>query len=100
MICAEVEVAIKKSIGDSEGNTSIVTGCRWMLRSAWMCQELLTTFKEELHSVTLVPIALYSGIFVSSIFPSIFETFYFHEIALHGNETDDHARLNLYVTKF
>ena len=31
------------------------TGCRWMLRAAWLGQELLTTFQDELHSVTLIP---------------------------------------------
>ena len=30
-------------------------GCRWLLRAAWMCQELLTTFESELASVTLIP---------------------------------------------
>ncbi len=29
--------------------------CRWMLRSAWMAQELLTTFEEELGEVALCP---------------------------------------------
>ena len=29
--------------------------CRWLLRAAWMAQELLTTFEEELGGVTLVP---------------------------------------------
>lgn len=29
--------------------------CRWMLRAAWMAQELLATFEEELGGVTLVP---------------------------------------------
>ena len=29
--------------------------CRWMLRAAWMAQELLTTFAEELGEVALVP---------------------------------------------
>jgi selenoprotein W-related protein len=29
--------------------------CRWMLRAAWMQQELLQTFEEELGGVTLVP---------------------------------------------
>jgi selenoprotein W-related protein len=29
--------------------------CRWMLRAAWMAQELLTTFEDELGGVTLVP---------------------------------------------
>jgi selenoprotein W-related protein len=31
------------------------TQCRWMLRAAWMAQELLTTFEAELGGVTLVP---------------------------------------------
>ena len=31
------------------------TQCRWMLRAAWMAQELLTTFESELGGVTLVP---------------------------------------------
>jgi predicted Rdx family selenoprotein len=31
------------------------TGCRWMMRAAWMAQELLTTFQEELDSITLIP---------------------------------------------
>jgi selenoprotein W-related protein len=31
------------------------TGCRWLLRAAWIAQELLATFEEELNSVTLVP---------------------------------------------
>ena len=31
------------------------TRCNWLLRSAWMAQELLSTFSEELGSVALVP---------------------------------------------
>jgi selenoprotein W-related protein len=31
------------------------TGCRWMLKSFWMAQELLTTFEDELDAVTVVP---------------------------------------------
>ncbi len=31
------------------------TGCRWLLRAAWVAQELLATFEDELDSVTLVP---------------------------------------------
>ena len=30
-------------------------GCKWMLRSAWMAQELLSTFEEELNELTLIP---------------------------------------------
>lgn len=31
------------------------TQCRWLLRAAWMAQELLTTFGTELAEVALVP---------------------------------------------
>ena len=29
--------------------------CNWLLRAAWMAQELLTTFADELHGVLLQP---------------------------------------------
>jgi len=29
--------------------------CRWLLRAAWLAQELLTTFEQELGEVALVP---------------------------------------------
>lgn len=29
--------------------------CRWLLRAAYMAQEFLTTFEEELYGVTLQP---------------------------------------------
>jgi selenoprotein W-related protein len=31
------------------------TRCRWLLRAAWLAQELLTTFEAELSEVALVP---------------------------------------------
>jgi selenoprotein W-related protein len=31
------------------------TQCRWMLRSAWMAQELLTTFEGEIGEIALRP---------------------------------------------
>ncbi len=31
------------------------TQCRWLLRAAWMAQELLTTFQDEIGEVALVP---------------------------------------------
>ena len=31
------------------------TQCRWLLRAAWMAQELLTTFAEEIGELGLVP---------------------------------------------
>ncbi|MGB7814900.1 MAG: SelT/SelW/SelH family protein [Methylotenera sp.] len=31
------------------------TQCRWLLRAAWLAQELLTTFEAELKAVSLMP---------------------------------------------
>lgn len=31
------------------------TQCRWLLRAAWMAQELLTTFEQDIAALTLVP---------------------------------------------
>jgi len=31
------------------------TQCRWLLRAAWMAQELLTTFEKEVGEVALIP---------------------------------------------
>jgi selenoprotein W-related protein len=31
------------------------TQCRWLLRAAWLAQELLTTFEADLASVSLSP---------------------------------------------
>lgn len=31
------------------------TQCRWLLRAAWMAQELLTTFEREVTALTLEP---------------------------------------------
>jgi selenoprotein W-related protein len=38
------------------------TQCRWLLRAAWMAQELLTTFQDEIGEVALVPGA--GGVFL------------------------------------
>jgi selenoprotein W-related protein len=29
--------------------------CRWLLRSTWMAQELLTTFEEDISELSLLP---------------------------------------------
>ena len=29
--------------------------CRWLLRSTWMAQEILTTFEEEVNELSLLP---------------------------------------------
>lgn len=31
------------------------TQCRWLLRAAWLAQELLSTFETELGEVALIP---------------------------------------------
>jgi selenoprotein W-related protein len=31
------------------------TQCRWLLRAAWLAQELLTTFDSDITSLSLVP---------------------------------------------
>lgn len=31
------------------------TQCRWLLRAAWLAQELLTTFVDDLGEVALIP---------------------------------------------
>jgi selenoprotein W-related protein len=31
------------------------TQCRWLLRAAWMAQEVLTTFEKEIGEVALIP---------------------------------------------
>jgi selenoprotein W-related protein len=44
--------------GAREGPNVTIVYCRlcgWLLRASWTAQELLTTFAEELGSVTLVP---------------------------------------------
>lgn len=38
------------------------TQCRWLLRAAWLAQELLTTFEADLSAVSLCPGT--GGIFV------------------------------------
>lgn len=31
------------------------TGCKWLLRSAWYAQELLSSFEDEIQSLSLIP---------------------------------------------
>ena len=42
---------MKKNIVEIE----FCTQCRWPLRAAWLAQELLTTFEQDLTSVNLMP---------------------------------------------
>ena len=38
-------------------------GCRWLLRSSWMAQEILSTFETEIDEVCLRPCRTESGRF-------------------------------------
>ena len=44
-------------MADSEPRIEIeyCTRCRWLIRAAWMAQELLSTFEEDLGQVALLP---------------------------------------------
>lgn len=48
---------------------SYCTGCRWLLRAAWLAQELLTTFQDDFGGVELIPSRPPSpgGIFIVTI---------------------------------
>lgn len=50
-------MASKGPIMDKKPHIAITycTQCNWLLRSAWMAQELLSTFGPELEGVTLTP---------------------------------------------
>ena len=39
------------------------TKCRWLLRAAWIAQEILTTFEDKIDEVALVPDTEQGGIF-------------------------------------
>lgn len=41
--------------GKPQVRITYCTQCNWMLRAAWMAQELLSTFGADLASVALVP---------------------------------------------
>ena len=42
-------------MGGSRVQIEYCTQCRWLLRAAWMAQELLTTFDAEVGEVALIP---------------------------------------------
>jgi selenoprotein W-related protein len=41
--------------GTAHVTITYCTQCRWLLRAAWIAQELLTSFEAELAGVTLAP---------------------------------------------
>ena len=42
-------------MADNDVEIHYCTQCRWLLRSAWMAQELLSTFDGDIRSLTLSP---------------------------------------------
>ncbi|MCK2084672.1 SelT/SelW/SelH family protein [Aeromonas sp. 3925] len=46
---------IQTSVSKPRIEIRYCTLCRWMLRAAWLAQELLSTFDSELGEVALVP---------------------------------------------
>ena len=42
------------------------TRCRWLLRAAWYAQELLSTFEQDLDSITLRP-SKKGGVFIINL---------------------------------
>jgi len=55
---------IEKHIKRPEIEIEYCSGCKWLLRSAWMAQEILTTFESSVGKVSLVPSLQGSGIFI------------------------------------
>ena len=71
------ELVLSKVMGTvKDPNVAIqyCTGCRWMLRAAFFGTELMTTFKDEINSLTLIPSRPpeKGGIFVSTVLACLF----------------------------
>ncbi|MCJ2035213.1 SelT/SelW/SelH family protein [Methylobacterium sp. J-068] len=50
------------SPGKPRVSITYCTQCQWLLRAAWMAQELLSTFRDDLGEVALIP--GHGGVFV------------------------------------
>ncbi len=49
------DTALEEMPGAPHVEIEYCAGCGWLLRAAWLAQELLTTFAEDLGAVTLKP---------------------------------------------
>ena len=49
------EKTIMKKSNDNNLSIEYCTGCWWMLWLAWVTQELVTTFWEDINSITIIP---------------------------------------------
>jgi selenoprotein W-related protein len=48
-------IPARPSIFSPSISISYCVGCRWLLRAAWFGQEIVSTFEDKVHSVTLIP---------------------------------------------
>lgn len=46
---------MNQTVKQNQVEIEYCTQCRWLLRAAWMAQELLTTFESDIGRVSLVP---------------------------------------------
>ena len=53
--CQTYSGRLRESIVNNRVEILYCTQCRWLLRAAWMAQELLTTFDQEISELTLKP---------------------------------------------
>jgi selenoprotein W-related protein len=51
----EVNESTKPAGNQNHLEIEYCTQCRWLLRAAWLAQELLTTFESDIGRVSLVP---------------------------------------------
>jgi selenoprotein W-related protein len=61
VIWLNISISVEDEIMIPRLEIEYCTQCRWLLRAAWLSQELLTTFTQELGEVALIPGA--NGIF-------------------------------------
>ena len=65
--CERILMKKDSTPSNADGRTQVTIifcpGCGWLLRSAWMAQEILTTFREEVDDLTLTPSKNESGVF-------------------------------------
>lgn len=67
----EQDLALADNYSLPNVNVRYCNDSKWMMRANWICQEILSTFQDEVRSVTLIPmrssIEEKSGIFEVSI---------------------------------
>jgi len=78
--CPDPEEAMELPVTSPNIEITYCTGCRWLLRSIWTAQELLTTFDTDISSVTVSPSrSEQGGLFVSGTIL----LFFFYCVVIH-----------------